>query len=331
MKYIRSLIRLNPIRFIKLSSRGKIVFSIIVFAVFIFYFDVYRAPAAFPATEIITITEGATLSDIALQFEEQNLTRSAMWLKGFTLLFGRDENVFSGDYFFGKKRSVANIAWRITHGTFGLDSIRITIPEGVTVAEMAAIFERRFDKFESKTFIALARDEEGYLFPDTYLFLPNVKAVNIFQAMRRNFDTRIMEVQEEIDAFGKPLSEVIIMASLLEEEARALISRRTIAGILWKRISIGMPLQVDATFLYINGKNTFNLTLEDLKTDSPYNTYRYKGLPIGPITNPGLSSILAAVTPVMSDYLFYLSDYQSNLYYSRTFEEHKRKKALYLR
>ena len=331
MKYIRSLIRLNPIRFIKLSSRGKIVFSIIVFAVFIFYFDVYRAPAAFPATEIITITEGATLSDIALQFEEQNLTRSAMWLKGFTLLFGRDENVFSGDYFFGKRRSVADIAWRITHGTFGLDSIRITIPEGVTVAEMAAIFERRFDKFESKTFIALARDEEGYLFPDTYLFLPNVKAVNIFQAMRRNFDTRIMEVQEEIDAFGKPLSEVIIMASLLEEEARALISRRTIAGILWKRISIDMPLQVDATFLYINGKNTFNLTLEDLKTDSPYNTYRYKGLPIGPITNPGLSSILAAVTPVMSDYLFYLSDYQSNLYYSRTFEEHRRKKALYLR
>jgi len=120
------------------------------------------------------------------------------------------------------------------------------------------------------------------------------------------------------------------MASIIEAEARTTESRRIISGILWKRISLGMPLQVDSTFVYINGKNTYELTSDDLKIDSPYNTYVYKGLPPTPIGNPGLDAILAALYPKTSKYLYFLSSKSGDMYYATTFEQHKRNKELYL-
>ena len=120
------------------------------------------------------------------------------------------------------------------------------------------------------------------------------------------------------------------MASLLEREVPLTYDRRVVAGILWKRIRLGMPLQVDAVFPYIIGKNSFNLTKSDLATDSPYNTYLYKGLPAGPIANPGLDAILAAVTPLPTSYLYYLSDKYGNLHYSATYEQHLANKHKYL-
>ena len=120
------------------------------------------------------------------------------------------------------------------------------------------------------------------------------------------------------------------MASILEKEARKREDREIISGILWKRIEIGMALQVDAPFVYYNGKGTYNLTTKDLKTDSPYNTYTRKGLPVGPIGNPGIDSILAAIYPKSSPYLFYLSDRDGNIYYSANFEKHKKNKILYI-
>lgn len=121
------------------------------------------------------------------------------------------------------------------------------------------------------------------------------------------------------------------MASLLEEEARTTETRKMVSGILWKRLSAGMPLQVDAVFPYIIGKNTFEITLKDLEFDSPYNTYKYKGLPPGPISNPGKDSILAAIYPTKSDYWFYLSDKNGLMHYAITFDEHKINKAKYLK
>ena len=121
------------------------------------------------------------------------------------------------------------------------------------------------------------------------------------------------------------------MASLIEEETRTQEERPTVAGILWKRLDIDMPLQVDATFSYINGKNTFELTLDDIADDtSPYNTYAHKGLPPGPISNPGLDSIVAALYPKENPYLYYLADLSGTTHYSRTFDEHKEKKFRYL-
>jgi len=195
---------------------------------------------------------------------------------------------------------------------------------------MANLLKEKFPKFDEEKFLKIAQAEEGFLFPDTYYFLPSVTPQSVISTMKDNFHKKIEEISEKIDNFGKDIKEIVIMASILEKEARTLDSKRMIAGILWKRIEIDMPLQVDAVFPYIIGKNTYQLSLEDLKVDSPYNTYTNKGLPIGPIANPSLWSLLATVTPIESDYLFYLSDQSGNMYYGVDFEQHKSNKRLHL-
>jgi UPF0755 protein len=129
----------------------------------------------------------------------------------------------------------------------------------------------------------------------------------------------------------RPLDEIIKMASIVETEARMEKTRRVVAGILWERIRRGMPLQVDVSFRYINGKTTRNLTVSDLKIDSPYNSYIYKGLPPTPIANPGLEAILASANPIKTDYLYFLTGKDNVMYYARTFEEHVVNTELYLR
>jgi UPF0755 protein len=148
--------------------------------------------------------------------------------------------------------------------------------------------------------------------------------------MKSNFFDRIKTLDTEISNFDKPLPDIIKMASIVEEEARTFESKQIIAGILWKRLSIGMPLQVDASFKYINGKGTKDLTLTDLKIDSPYNTYVYKGLPPTPIANPGLVSIKATVTPIKTDYLYFLTDRKGVMHYAKTYSEHLANKKKYL-
>jgi len=120
------------------------------------------------------------------------------------------------------------------------------------------------------------------------------------------------------------------MASIIEKESLNGDERQIVSGILWKRISLGMPLQVDATFLYINGKASAELTKDDLNIDSPYNTYRNKGLPPGPINNPGLDAIVAALYPKDSPYLYYLHDKKGKVHYAKTFNEHVANKRKYL-
>jgi len=316
-----------------LTRRQKKVVVFAVFAVavlFLLYQGVARAPAEFPEETIITVTEGAVLSDVAEQLKEAHVVRSAFLLQNVVILLRGEKEIFAGDYFFNERKNVWGVARMITTGEFGLVPVTVTLPEGATAEDIAVIFVKRIPAFNDKKFLKLVEGKEGYLFPDTYFFLPNVKAKEVAITLEETFFIKLEELDEEIAVFGKPIDEIVIMASLLEKEARTTQTRRMIAGILWKRLGIGMPLQVDAVFVYINGKNTFQLTLEDLSIDSPYNTYRYKGLPIGPIANPGLDSLRAAVTPIESDNLYYLSDKEGNIYYSETFEEHKRKKRQYL-
>ncbi|MBL7045535.1 MAG: endolytic transglycosylase MltG [Parcubacteria group bacterium] len=288
------------------------------------------APEKFPVQSTVSIENGVTLGEVATQFKEDNVVRSDLLLKLFVVLLGGDRNVMAGEYYMGVHQSVFKIARRMTSGAFELDLVSISIPEGATIADMAIIFSRRLPEFDADRFISIAGDEEGYLFPDTYFFFPNTTDIQVIDVMRETFKQNIESISSEIEAFGEPVEDVIIMASILEKEARRLQTKRKISGVLWRRISIGMPLQVDAVFPYIIGKNTFELTLEDLRNESPYNTYVHKGLPPAPIANPGLSSILAAVTPIPSDYLFYLADRNGITHYSATFEEHKKKKRLYL-
>jgi len=308
-----------------------IVLVAMVSVLTVFYLNIYRAPANFPEGGVITIERDTHLSEIAELLEREEVVRSASALRIIILLLNGERSVFAGDYYFNSKTNLLRVAQMVTRGEFGLKPVKVTIPEGATVNDMVNIFVINFNQFSGEEFLELALPMEGYLFPDTYFFLPTVLPKKIVKVMKENFTERIQEINEDIGAFGESLDDVVIMASILEKEARTTETRRTIAGILWNRIAIGMPLQVDAAFLYINGKNTFELTLDDLQIDSPYNTYLYPGLPQGPIANPGLDALKAAINPIETNYLYYLSDLEGIMYYSKTFEEHKLNKEKYLR
>lgn len=293
---------------------------------------VASAPKDFPVGTVFVVQRGETLSGAASALSSEGVIRSPFFFKVLLTIFDGSKGLVAGDYYLAEKQGVVGMAWRLARGHYNLDNIRITIPEGFSSTEIAARMSEKFSEFDAKEFVKISAKYEGYLFPDTYLFLPNITAEEVLKAMTDNYQKRIVTLEAEIRAFGKPIKDVITMASIIEEEARTEESRRMIAGILWKRLSIDMPLQVDAAFAFVNGKKaSADLTLEDLKIQSPYNTYVNKGLPPGPISNPGLDSIRATVTPIASKYFYYLTDDNGVMRYGATHDEHVANKDRYLR
>jgi len=314
----------------RVNRRTVLILVILLVPLLSGYAFAFRPPHDFPSGGIVTIEEGATLSDVAVQFRNQNIVRSEFAFKFTVMYLDGEHGVVAGDYQFKNPESVLTIARAVIAGEFGLEPQRIFIPEGSTVEEMAYVYAQYLPRFNRERFLEEARPLEGYLFPDTYFFLPNTREDVILRTMLNTFETNITTLEDKIAAFDRSLHEVVIIASLLEKEARNHEDRRKIAGVLWKRLEIGMPLQVDAAFLYILGRTTFDLSLEDLQYDSPYNTYRYIGLPAGPIDNPSFSSLEAALTPIYEGNLFYLADNSGITHFSATYEEHLRKKRIYL-
>lgn len=199
--------------------------------------------------------------------------------------------------------------------------ITVTIPEGLSVKQIGEILENA-KLFSKDEFIKIAQKDEGYLFPDTYRFYKDAKPEDVVNKMKDNFNKKVMpDIPRD----------VIIMASLLEEEVRSTEDRKIVAGILWKRLDQGIGLNVDSALTYILGRASHELTVEDLKYDSPYNTYRYRGLPPAPISNPGLDAISSAANPEQSRYFYYLTDKDSAVRYAVTLEEHALNKRKYLR
>lgn len=294
------------------------------------YLNFVRPPDNFPLNQLVTIEEGTTLRDVSMELEKNSVVRSALAFRIAVTITGHEHDVHAGDYLFKEPRDFFSVARAIVIGAYGLEPMRIRIPEGATTKEMAMIFGGSLLRFNSGKFIEEAGPLEGFLFPDTYYFFPNVPENIVIETMKQNFDAQMPAIQDKINAFGKPLQDVVTMASLLEREARITRDRRMIAGVLWNRLNKGMLLQVDAAFLYTLGKGTFQLTTKDLTTDSPYNTYRNPGLPPGPIGSPGIDSIVAAVTPIKHDYLYYLADKNGVTHYSKTYAEHLRYKRKYI-
>ncbi len=179
-------------------------------------------------------------------------------------------------------------------------SVSVTIPEGFDLKQIADTISPKLKNFSATNFLALTKNKEGYLFPDTYFFLLSATEKDVINTMSENFDKKITPLLTEITESGKTEKDIIIMASIIEREAEGNTDRAVISGILWKRLAIGMPLQVDAV----------------------PESYKVKGLPKSPIANPGLEAIKAATHPLTSPYLYYLHDKSGNIHYAKTFAEH---------
>lgn len=336
MDWIRHFPTLHPLWrrtaewYLRRDTLEKAVINFVAWAgvIYIIFMTNFAAPIGFPSGAYIRIDKGATLTAVAQTLEERRIVDSAFKFKVVTKILGDDRHIVAGEYYFSRQENMFWVALRVLNGDFETVPVRVTVPEGATVNDISMILLQKVPEFNRREFVERAK--EGYMFPDTYFFRPGQSTEAILSVFENNFRVKMLKVQKEILASGHTQEEIIIMASLLEKEAADTQSRRMIAGILWHRIEIGMPLQVDAVFPYIIGKNSFTLTLEDLKIDSPYNTYKYKGLPIGPIANPGLDSILAAATPVKTKYVFYLSDMNGKFHYATTYAQHLVNKKKYL-
>lgn len=300
-------------------SRSPVLLCVVAFLVVAAYAIGFGPPAGYPGETLVRVPDGATVSDVGEMLREKGAIRIP-FLFSLAVRAGRG-TIVAGTYALDRKENVFSLAYRFSHGETRIPVAKVTIPEGYTAREAAAILAKNLPGFDADAFLALAKPDEGYLFPDTYFFSAGTPPSAVVDAMRSNFEKRTQPLEKDIQAFGKPESDVIIIASMLEKEARQPETRRIVAGILWRRLAIGMPLQVDATFGYIFGTSTYSPSAVDMKVDSPYNTYKYKGLPPGPIGNPGAEAIEDAVTPVQTPYLYYVTDKEGNIYYAKTYAE----------
>ena len=315
------------------KSKAHYAGGLVAFGVFICayaWFGVYQPSVYFPVKKIITIPEGVTLTEAATILKGEQAIRNVTAFKLYVHLTDEDRNIMAGDYYFDEPLTIDQVATRVTNGLFGLEPIRVVIPEGSTTYQMAEIFDDTFERFDEEMFVLMAAEKEGYLFPDTYQFLPNVSTAEILETLERTFYERLRTIESKIATFGRPVHEVVTMASLLEKEAWDHDERKVIAGVLWKRIEINMPLQVDAVFGFIERTETFSPLFSDLEVDSEYNTYKNKGLPPGPIGSPSLSALDAAVSPIPTEDLFYLHGRDGILRTALTHDEHLVNRRRYL-
>ena len=302
-----SISKLYKIKFLP----KKIVFYILVGvgSLLIVYFLFFSAPRNFPVNSIVNIKKGSSLRYVSKYLEEKNIIRSRVLFETFVIIFKGEKYLASGDYFLENKLPVFEIAERISKGERNLAPIKVTIPEGFNISDISKVFSLKLQNFNKEKFLKEARKKEGYLFPDTYFFLTTDNEEDVLKVMSSNFEKKISSIRASIMLSGKKERNIIIMASLIEKEAKGDIDRKFISGILWKRLAMGIALQVDA---------------------DP-NTYKVKGLPKNPIANPGMKAIEAAINPKSSNYLYYLHDKEGNIHYASTFKKHKLNKQKYLK
>lgn len=302
---------------------------VILFVLVMGAFFVVKPPADFPAEVIISVPTGTSVSTIAEKLHDEQVITSPAVFKMFIEIVGG--GIKAGDYMFDQKISVVEVAHRLQSGKYGDSYLRVVIPEGSSNVQIAEIIKEKLPQFETEIFLQEARSLEGYLYPDTYFFFPSTTTENVLDVLTKAFIEQTSQLEEAFLASGKSREDIITMASILEKEATDRPGERAmVAGILWKRMEKGIPLQVDAPFLYLLGKTSSELTLDDLKINSPYNTYINKGLPPTPIGNPSIDAIKAALYPTASPYLYYLHDATGTIHYGRTHEEHVTNKRLYL-
>jgi len=285
----------------------------------------------FPVQQVITIPTGLSLRDIATMLEEKHVVHSRIAFALLVKFRGAESHIIAGSYLFPTPLSLGPVVERLVSGDHGIERLRVTLPEGTSITGMGRIFKKTFTQFDDAQFATLTEGMEGYLFPDTYFFFSNATSGPMVDKLKENFLTKTQLLYAETMANKKDWSEIMVMASIIEEEGATPEDRRIISGILWKRIAKHMLLQVDAPFAYAIGKNSATLTVDDLNSVSPYNTYRNYGLPPTPISNPGLDAIDAALHPQASPYFYYLSGKDGVMHYAKTFEEHKLNKERYLR
>jgi len=285
----------------------------------------------------VVVPKNSSTAYIAGQLENEGLVHSALAFRLYARYHEIDGKLKPGTYQLNPAMTLEEITGQLIKGPD--ETIKITVPEGFTVAQVAGLlnqvgitgkedFLRVTDSEWNYPYLKdISAEEnrlEGYLFPDTYHVSPITGPEKLVQMMLDRFNTVIEEQNYIKRATDRNLTlhQAVIIASMVEREARVAGERARIAGVIFNRLEIGMPLQIDATIQYVLEAPREILLYKDLEVDSPYNTYKHPGLPPGPIACPGWPSLQAVIEPEEHDFLYYVAKPDGSHAFSRTLQEH---------
>ncbi len=287
---------------------------LIIVVVFTYgYYVTHTIPKDFPIGKSFIVEEDETLHSVSLRLENEHYIGSALWFRAWVSLLGRDRRVQLGEFVFTKPLVLGAVVKKLVLTKPDMPLVSVTVPEGSTSSEVAMIIKKELPNFSVDIFNkkVTVNKANGKLFPSTYFLLPSTSEERILTIMTKTFDNKYAEnfKYSKMPTSLNNEEEVIVLASILEGEAKTKEDMQIVAGILLKRISLNMLLQVDVA----------------------KETYKIKGLPKEPLDNPGIISLFAALNPIKTDYLYYLTGKDGTMHYAKTFAEHKQNIKKYLK
>lgn len=281
------------------------------------------------------IPRGQAILTIGERLTEAGLIRHPQLFRFYVWRAQLGSRLQAGTFELSANQSLGEIALALTAGP---EDVWLTIPEGLRREEVVSLLAQLpLEQFDPTLFLTLTETLEGRLFPDTYLLPLTISEAELVELFTRTFAQKITSpLSAAFESSSHSIEEILIMASLIQREAGSEAEMPAVAAVLWNRVALGMPLGVDATLQYLAGQNQASgkwWSSPDVAykaSESPYNTYRYQGLPPAPIASPGLAAVQAALAPATSDYLYYLHA-DGQIYFAKTLEEHTRNINRYLR
>lgn len=335
--------------FVLLPLIALVTIGAVIFGMYLYYNDSIYKPAGGGEKKAVVIKNGTTSDQIVDMLFDQGLVKNKTALNIYLKVNKLGERLKAGKYDLDSNLSPAQIIDRIVRGEVKNDTVRVTIPEGYEVKDIAAVLEKAglVDKYK---FIETAQNGEfdyeflknlpdrpvrleGYLFPDTYEFSKDAAPEQIIKKMLDRFDEVFDEsMRKKAADMNLSIDKVVTMASIVEREAKASDERPVVAAVFYNRIKKKMRLESCATIQYALGERKERLFEKDLEIESPYNTYKNNGLPVGPIANPGKASLEAALNPADVDYLFFvLKDSESGTHaFSNNYDDFLKDKQKYI-
>ncbi|WP_366937202.1 endolytic transglycosylase MltG, partial [Clostridium sp.] len=327
-------------RFNKFKRNMIILLLIILIALASIYISTIKRPLKISDSEVVTVKEGDSFYNIVNRLSSENKIKSPFIIKIYSKLTSLDLEVIPGTHTLDKKMSVKDIA-RTLKDSNDENKIVLTIPEGFNIEDIATRVEEKgictkdeflnaVKSYPLPSYVKNNPDKrfnlEGFLFPDTYNFEIGVKPEYIIKTMIKRFEEVFSKITQGLNIKEEDVENIINVASIIEKEARVDEDRPLIASVIYNRLKQDMPLQIDATVIYAHGYYIESVRNRHLAIESKYNTYLHKGLPVGPICNPGAPSIRAALNPASTNYLFYLLASDSEHYFTDNYDDFLKKR-----
>ena len=338
------MIKIKPIKNKKITKILLLLIFLVGILFVMYYNSVIKKPLKGNDSLVaIEVKQGDGFYDILNNLEKEDKLRNKLMIKIKLALDNKNINLNEGIYEIPSDSTLNDILKSLENNLDNINLVKITIPEGYNVEEIGAKLEES-DFCSKEEFIDAVNNYqlpdfveekdktrynlEGFLYPDTYLIKKGTSAEDIITVMLERFKTVMSEVKEEIKLTldDSEMYDVITIASMIEKEARVDEDRPLIASVIYNRLNEDMKLQLDATVLYSLGYHVETVLNRHLEVDSPYNTYKYKGLPEGPICNPGIESIKAALQPAESDYIYYILQNDGAHYFTDNYDDFLNKK-----